>query len=150
MSVSGHRKAAYNKLLFLANTIRFHMHFPPVTRQPHSRDALSALFWAEAGQCEARANSRRTLYRSTATFGKEIPLISHGKDDRDREVAAVRAALGEDLFRDAWINCGRQGQQGSLGVLEQRATTRGRPYGRQSLVVKVSAPLPATSLFTPV
>lgn len=80
------------------------------TRQPHTRDALATVFWAEASQREARANLRRTLYRVTETLGKDLLILSKETIEVNPQYSMwldtqvfrehVRAALPEDGLAD--------------------------------------------------
>jgi len=47
-----------------------------VTAQPHTRDSLAALFWADSDQSVARANVRKNLSRLKSDLGEDILLIT--------------------------------------------------------------------------
>ena len=47
-----------------------------VTGLSHSRDALTSLFWPEAGQSEGRANLRRMLYAIGQTLGEDFVVAT--------------------------------------------------------------------------
>ncbi len=70
-----------------------------VTRQPHNRDVLAALFWPEQDQSSARANLRRDLSTLRQILGDgvlftEQALISFNPDaDLWLDVSAFQAAL---------------------------------------------------------
>ena len=49
-----------------------------VTGQPHSRDALAALFWPEARSGQARTNLRTLLHRLAQALGSD--LLEAGAD----------------------------------------------------------------------
>ena len=62
-----------------------------VTAQPHSRDALAALFWPEDDQSHARANIRKDLSRLKSGLGDNLLLV-------DRE--QVRLNPAAELWLD--------------------------------------------------
>ncbi|HET8840017.1 MAG TPA: AAA family ATPase [Ktedonobacteraceae bacterium] len=67
------------------------MAYLAVTRQRHSRDALSALLWPEYDQPHARATLRRTLSALNKALAGDWLLI-------ERETIAL------DLYGDVWID----------------------------------------------
>ncbi len=74
--------------------VTFHRHqtlallaYLAATDQPHSRDALAALFWPELDESEAHAALRRGLYDLGQTIGKEWLAV-------ERERVALRPGAG--------------------------------------------------------
>lgn len=62
-----------------------------VTRQPHSREALAALFWPEADQSRAFAYLRTTLWTLNAALG-------------DEWIAAERDTVDISAGGDLWVD----------------------------------------------
>jgi DNA-binding SARP family transcriptional activator/pimeloyl-ACP methyl ester carboxylesterase len=67
------------RLIYNGNPVEISLHkalalliYLAVTRQAHTRDALSALLWPENDQSSARANLRRTLYRINQDIGDDV------------------------------------------------------------------------------
>lgn len=69
-----------------------------VTRQPHSRDALAALFWPESNQSEARASLRRTLASLRKDLGEVASCL---EADRETIELSNETWLDVEVFRQA-------------------------------------------------
>lgn len=76
-----------------------------VTGQPHTRDALAALFWPEDSQSTARGNLRRALSRLNTALGAGALQV-------DRETAGLAADglwMDVDQFRRCLARCATHG-----------------------------------------
>src|SRR5688572_25994118 len=76
-----HRRQSLGLLAYLA-----------LEKGPHTRDALTALFWPELDQAHSRAELRRALSALTKDLGNRVV-------DADREMIILDAAA--DLYVDA-------------------------------------------------
>lgn len=65
-----------------------------VTRRPHNRDALAALFWPDYDQSGARANLRRDISRTRKSFGDEVLLVD-GEQVSLNSASPVWSDVGE-------------------------------------------------------
>ncbi len=67
--------------------------FLAVTRRPHNRDGLAAMFWPESDQATGRADLRRTLYKLKGIIGDGFLQF---------EGDQVAVAAGDRLWLDVW------------------------------------------------
>lgn len=90
-----------------------------VTRQPHSREALSTLFWPEVDHRTALGNLRRALYRIRQVLGENILLASRTTTQLNAE-ADIWVDIG--VFQEHSSACLNPSSSG--GTLDQFCVLR--------------------------
>jgi predicted ATPase/DNA-binding SARP family transcriptional activator len=73
-----------------------------ITKQPHTRETLAALFWPNEGQSNALGNLRRALYRITHICDDELFLTTRHTIEINHQVSVW---LDVDLFEEHLAAC---------------------------------------------
>ena len=94
-----------------------------VTRQSHTREALAALLWPDAGPSQGYANLRKALWQLNQTLGEEWLLA-------DRQVVSLNPAadLGLDVIQFRELLAGDGQADGNCHVMIPRLTEAAALY----------------------
>jgi predicted ATPase/DNA-binding SARP family transcriptional activator len=78
-----------------------------VTKQPHTRDALAALFWPNDEQSKALGNLRRSLHRITSTLSEDLITASRHMIELNKKADVW---LDVDTFQTFIDACSKPGK----------------------------------------